>query len=227
MRRDVHQHPDRRDAQGPGVDIEFVKPETGAIAFYTTMHIVKGAADVENAYKYIDIVARQRGAGGAAEAALQLPPGQQGRAARPTDLPMKTLDEMAKYVHHDWAQDQPAARRLDREVQQGNGEVSSRKRDVPRREAELARRMTARTSPGRACDASSREWQLALPLALAFAALFLAPLLLLVGVSFFDDDKITQPGFASWAKFFGDPFNCKVIVDTLLLGAQDGLRHRR
>jgi putative spermidine/putrescine transport system permease protein len=65
-----------------------------------------------------------------------------------------------------------------------------------------------------------REWQLALPLGLAFAALFVAPLLLLVGVSFYNDDKISQPGFASWAKFFGDPFNYKVILDTLLLGAK-------
>src|SRR6267154_482858 len=64
------------------------------------------------------------------------------------------------------------------------------------------------------------EWQLALPLALAFAALFVAPLLLLVGVSFFNDDKITQPGFGSWIKFFGDPFNYKVIGDTLLLGVK-------
>jgi len=64
------------------------------------------------------------------------------------------------------------------------------------------------------------EWQLALPLALAFAALFLAPLFLLVGVSFFNDDKITQPGFGSWIKFFGDPFNYKVIGDTLLLGVK-------
>ena len=60
----------------------------------------------------------------------------------------------------------------------------------------------------------------ALPLALAFAALFLAPLLLLVGVSFFNDDKITQPGLGSWIKFFGDPFSYKVIGDTLLLGVK-------
>src|ERR1700716_1599591 len=66
------------------------------------------------------------------------------------------------------------------------------------------------------------EWQLALPLGLAFAALFLAPLLLLVGVSFFNDDKITQPGFGSWIKFFGDSFNYKVIGDTLLLGVKTG-----
>ena len=64
------------------------------------------------------------------------------------------------------------------------------------------------------------EWQLALPLGLAFLSLFAAPLLLLVGVSFFNDDKITQPGFAQWAKFFGDPFHYKVIADTLLLGVK-------
>jgi putative spermidine/putrescine transport system permease protein len=63
-----------------------------------------------------------------------------------------------------------------------------------------------------------REWQLALPLGLAFAALFLAPLLLLVGVSFYNDEKITQLGVGSWSGFFGDAFNYKVIGDTLLLG---------
>src|SRR5262245_24483590 len=64
------------------------------------------------------------------------------------------------------------------------------------------------------------EWQLALPLALAFSALFLAPLSLLVAVSFFDDDKFQQPGFASWLKFFTDPFSYKIIADTLLLGVK-------
>ncbi len=64
------------------------------------------------------------------------------------------------------------------------------------------------------------EWQLALPLGLAFASLFAAPLLLLAGVSFFNDDKITQPGFGQWIKFFGDPFHYKVIADTLLLGVK-------
>ena len=50
---------------------------------------------------------------------------------------------------------------------------------------------------------------------------------MLVGVSFFNDDKITQPGFGQWAKFFGDPFNYKVIADTLLLGLKTVLRHHR
>ena len=68
--------------------------------------------------------------------------------------------------------------------------------------------------------AKPAEWQLALPLTLAFASLFLAPLLMLCGVSFFNDDKITEPGFGQWIKFLGDPFNYKVIADTLLLGVK-------
>jgi len=64
------------------------------------------------------------------------------------------------------------------------------------------------------------EWQLALPLTLAFASLFLAPLLMLCGVSFFNDDRITEPGFGQWIKFFGDSFSYKVIGDTLLLGVK-------
>jgi putative spermidine/putrescine transport system permease protein len=68
--------------------------------------------------------------------------------------------------------------------------------------------------------AKLREWQLALPLGLAFAAVFAAPLLMLVAVSFFNDDKITQPGIGQWLKFYGDPFHYKVIADTLLLGVK-------
>jgi len=62
------------------------------------------------------------------------------------------------------------------------------------------------------------EWQLALPLALAFIAFFVAPLFLLIGVSAFDDDRITQLGFAMWTKFLGDAFYWKVTFDTLKLG---------
>ena len=62
------------------------------------------------------------------------------------------------------------------------------------------------------------EWQLALPLALAFIAFFVAPLFMLIGVSAFDDDRITQLGFAMWTKFLGDPFYWKVTFDTLKLG---------
>ena len=62
------------------------------------------------------------------------------------------------------------------------------------------------------------EWQLALPLVLAFIAFFVAPLFMLIGVSAFDDDRITQLGFAMWTKFLGDAFYWKVTFDTLKLG---------
>ncbi|MGH8735404.1 MAG: ABC transporter permease, partial [Burkholderiales bacterium] len=62
------------------------------------------------------------------------------------------------------------------------------------------------------------EWQLALPLALAYAAFFLVPLVLLITVSAFDDERITTMGFAQWRKFLGDPFTWKVIFDTVKLG---------
>ena len=62
------------------------------------------------------------------------------------------------------------------------------------------------------------EWQLALPLTLAFAAFFLAPLLILAAISTFDDDKLARVGFAQWIKFLGDPFYWQVVGDTLKLG---------
>src|SRR5262249_46829797 len=63
------------------------------------------------------------------------------------------------------------------------------------------------------------EWQLALRLALAYAAFFLVPLGLLVAVSGFGDERITTLDGAQWRKFLGDPFTWKVIVDTVKLGA--------
>lgn len=62
------------------------------------------------------------------------------------------------------------------------------------------------------------EWQLALPLALAYAAFFLVPLALLILVSAFDDERLTTIGFAQWRSFLGDPFTWKVIFDTVKLG---------
>jgi len=62
------------------------------------------------------------------------------------------------------------------------------------------------------------EWQLALPLGLAFAAFFLAPLLMLAAVSTFDDDQLTRVGFANWVKFLGDAFYWNVVFDTVKLG---------
>ncbi len=92
--------------KGKGIDVEFVKPESGAVAFYTTMHIAKGTADLANAYKYLDLVV-----GKEVQEALTKPPYNfvpvNKDVPLPADLPMKGLDEMAKYVAHDWAKINP------------------------------------------------------------------------------------------------------------------------
>ena len=92
--------------KGKGIDIEFVKPESGAIAFYTTMHIAKGTSEVPNAYKYLDLVVSKE-----IQEALTKPPYNfvpvNKDVPLPPDLPMKSLDEMTKYVEHDWAKINP------------------------------------------------------------------------------------------------------------------------
>ncbi|NQW83525.1 MAG: ABC transporter permease [Alcaligenaceae bacterium] len=57
-----------------------------------------------------------------------------------------------------------------------------------------------------------------LPLALAFLAFFVAPLMILFVVSGFEDDKITQVGLKTWVSFIGDPFYWVVTGNTLKLG---------
>jgi putative spermidine/putrescine transport system substrate-binding protein len=92
--------------KGKGVDIEFVKPESGAIAFYTTMHLAKGTEATENAYKYLDLVV-----GKEVQEALTKPPYNfvpvNKDVPLPPELPMKSLDEMTKYIDHDWAKINP------------------------------------------------------------------------------------------------------------------------
>jgi putative spermidine/putrescine transport system permease protein len=58
----------------------------------------------------------------------------------------------------------------------------------------------------------------ALPLALAYAAFFAAPLLMLFVVSFYADEKMTRFGLDQWQRFLLDAFHWKVVGDTLLLG---------
>jgi putative spermidine/putrescine transport system permease protein len=61
-------------------------------------------------------------------------------------------------------------------------------------------------------------WGLVVPLGLAYAAFFLAPLLILGVVSFYQDEAMTEFGTAQWRRFLLDRFHWKVIGDTLLLG---------
>jgi putative spermidine/putrescine transport system permease protein len=95
---------------------------------------------------------------------------------------------------------------MDRALQPGSREVSS----IAARAPLDQRRWGALLRPA--------QWQLALPLALAFVAFFAAPLLILVAVSGFEDDMITQVGPATWSKFLFDSFYWKVTFDTLKLG---------
>ncbi len=61
---------------------------------------------------------------------------------------------------------------------------------------------------------------LALPMLLFFGAFFVAPLLLLVAVSFFEDPEITVPGLSQYTGFLTDSFNWRVLGQTLLLGVK-------
>lgn len=92
--------------KGRGVDIDFVKPETGAITFFTTLHIAKGSAEVDNAYKYCDATLGKDVQEALTKAPYNLLPVNKD-VALPADLPMKSLDEMSTYVQHDWAKINP------------------------------------------------------------------------------------------------------------------------
>jgi putative spermidine/putrescine transport system permease protein len=63
------------------------------------------------------------------------------------------------------------------------------------------------------------EWRLAGPLGLTYALFFVAPLLLLLTISFYDDPDLTRVTGSQWVKFFSDPFYLSVIGRTLQLGA--------
>lgn len=89
-----------------GVDIEFAVPETGASTFLTTLHIARGCENMDAAYKYIDTVV-SRGV----QDALQKPPYNfipvNKEVPLGRDLPMASLDEMSKFVRHDWSKINP------------------------------------------------------------------------------------------------------------------------
>jgi putative spermidine/putrescine transport system permease protein len=75
----------------------------------------------------------------------------------------------------------------------------------------------ATAAPGPA-QGESVDWRLAAPLGLVYLALFAGPLLLLVGISFFEDSELANVGLGSWKRFWGDAFYRGVVFDTLRLG---------
>jgi putative spermidine/putrescine transport system substrate-binding protein len=91
---------------GRGVDVEFVMPASGAVAFFTTMHIARGSKAIDNVYKYFDTVVSAP-----VQGALMQPPNNLVPVNRDVklaaELPMKSLDEMSKFVRHDWTKINP------------------------------------------------------------------------------------------------------------------------
>jgi len=62
--------------------------------------------------------------------------------------------------------------------------------------------------------------RLALPLAAFFVLFFVAPLILLFGVSLYEDPEMTRFGPGQWIKLLGDGFSWRVLADTLWLGVK-------
>ncbi|MBX9702040.1 MAG: extracellular solute-binding protein [Acetobacteraceae bacterium] len=89
-----------------GVDIEFAVPATGASAFFTTLHIAKGSENVENAYRYIDVVVSRGVQDALQKAPFNFVPVNSQVTLGP-GLPMRTLDEMARFNTHDWSKINP------------------------------------------------------------------------------------------------------------------------
>jgi putative spermidine/putrescine transport system permease protein len=87
-----------------------------------------------------------------------------------------------------------------------------------------ATRPAAATPPNMArtgfASVTEYDLRLALPLAGFFLLFFVAPLLLLVLVSFYADVDMTRFGMAQYARFLFDPFSLRVLGSTLWLGAK-------
>ena len=64
------------------------------------------------------------------------------------------------------------------------------------------------------------ESALALPLLAFFAAAFLAPLCVLIGVSLFAEPEMKTLSAAQYMKFLGDAFNLSILWGTLWLGVK-------
>lgn len=62
------------------------------------------------------------------------------------------------------------------------------------------------------------DWRLTAPLALTYLAFFIAPLAILVSVSLYNDQEMTEAGFSQWIRFWSDDFYRGVVFSTLRLG---------
>lgn len=65
-----------------------------------------------------------------------------------------------------------------------------------------------------------RESQLALPLAALFVVFFVAPLVVLIGLSLYAEPELKTFTLGQYFKFFTDPFNYSILWATLWLGVK-------
>jgi len=86
--------------KGKGVDIEFVVPDTGAVAFFTTMHIPKGSKNADAAYRYIDTVLSKEIQSDLASAPYYVVPVNKEVAA--SSKGVMDLSDKRRFVSHDW-----------------------------------------------------------------------------------------------------------------------------
>lgn len=92
--------------QARGVSIEFVVPDTGGSAFVTTMHIAKGAKNVDQAYEYLDTVLSTPVQDALAKSPYFLTPVNKDVDPGP-GVPMKNVTDLDKFNTYDWAKINP------------------------------------------------------------------------------------------------------------------------
>lgn len=97
-----------------GVDIAFAVPDSGAVAFGSTMHIAKGAGNIEQAYQYIDTMISAPVQAGLSQAPYFFVPVNTD-VTPGADVPMRSVADMSSFVTHDWSKINPQrARWIDR-----------------------------------------------------------------------------------------------------------------
>ena len=198
-----------------GVDIEFAFPTSGAITFITTLHIAKGAENVDAAYKYIDTALSAEVQTGLHEVAVRHDPDQQGRETRGTELRSTPSTSSRSSCR-------TTGRRSIRCAPHGSSASTRKSRSRGRAERGGHERIIR--------DAVGHDWLSASHAHVAQLAVgeparlwptllfFAAPLLLLGWISFHEDYELTRMGFGTWAKFLSDPFYLGVVLGTLKLG---------
>jgi putative spermidine/putrescine transport system permease protein len=75
-------------------------------------------------------------------------------------------------------------------------------------------------SAAAASSKASSGWRLALPLAAFMAAFFIAPLVVLIGMSLRSDSTGGAWSLGQYAKFLGDTFDLRILWETLFLGVK-------